>query len=87
MKKNFRTPFGEADIVAEKDGYICFVEVKTRSGDSFGLPAEAVTRDKQNRYRKIAGYYMAGVGEEVAVRFDVASILDGEIEYIENAFM
>ncbi len=87
LKRNYVTPFGEADIVAFKDGYTCFVEVKTRETDAFGLPAEAVTREKQRRYRKIAEFYCTVLREEVPVRFDVASVFEGEIEYFENAFI
>ena len=88
IKRNYKTPFGEADIVAlSKDGYTCFVEVKTRESDSFGLPSEAVTREKQRRYRMIAKSYCNMLREEVPVRFDVASIYQGDIEYFENAFI
>lgn len=88
LKKNYKTPFGEADIVAlSKDGYTCFVEVKARESDAFGVPSEAVTRAKQRRYRMIAKSYVAMVGEEVPIRFDVASIYQGEIEYFESAFI
>ena len=88
LKKNYKTPFGEADIVAlSKDGYTCFVEVKSRESDSFGLPSEAVTRAKQQRYRMIAKSYCNMLREEGPIRFDVASIYRGEIEYIENAFI
>ena len=88
LKKNYRTPFGEADIVAlSEEGYTCFVEVKTRESDAFGMPSEAVTREKQRRYRMIAKSYCAMLREEVAIRFDVASVYQGEIEYFENAFI
>ena len=88
LRRNYTTPFGEADIVAQsRDGYICFVEVKTRETDAFGLPAEAVTREKQRRYRMIAGFYCRTEGRELAVRFDVASVLGGDLEYYENAFI
>ena len=87
IERNYRTPFGEADIVAEKDGYTVFVEVKARESDSFGLPSEAVTRAKQQRYRRIAQYYCMMRGEEVAIRFDVIAIYDGGLEYFENAFI
>ena len=85
--RNYKTPFGEADIVAEKDGFTCFVEVKARETDAFGAPAEGVTRAKQQRYLKIARYYCATIREEVPIRFDVASVYQGEIEYFENAFL
>ena len=88
LKRNYKTPFGEADIVAlSKDGYTCFVEVKARESDAYGHPAEAVTREKQRRYRQIAKFYCATLREEVSVRFDVASVLSGELDYIENAFI
>ena len=88
LKTNYKTPFGEADIVAlSKDGYTCFVEVKSRESDIFGVPAEAVTRAKQQRYRMIARSYCNMLREEVPIRFDVASVFKGEIEYFENAFI
>ena len=87
VERNFSTPFGEADIIAEKGGILCFVEVKTRSGDGFGKPFEAVDARKQERYRKIAAFYLAGVyKEERECRFDVSSVENGKIEYIEDAF-
>ncbi len=88
LERNFKTPFGEADIVAySKDGYTCFVEVKTRESDAFGLPAEAVNRAKQERYRKIAAFYCLREKREIPVRFDVVSIYEGGLEYFENAFI
>ena len=88
LERNYVTPFGEADIVAKsRDGYTCFVEVKARSSDAYGLPSEAVDYRKQNRYRQIALYYVATVGKEIPVRFDVASVLGDEIDYFEHAFI
>ncbi|MBQ8685010.1 MAG: YraN family protein [Clostridia bacterium] len=87
LKRNFRTPFGEADIIAAQGEEILFVEVKTRTSDTFGTPREAVGKDKQRRYYKIAQFYGALVKEEPNARFDVAEV-DGEgnIQYVENAF-
>lgn len=87
LKRNYKTPFGEADIIAFRRGVYAFVEVKARETDAFGLPSEAVTREKQRRYRAIAQYFCMALGEEVPVRFDVASYYGGEIEYFENAFV
>ena len=87
LKRNFRTPFGEADLVVEDCGEIAFVEVKTRSSDSYGLPREAVGKEKQRRYLKIAQTYWVKTGEEPNARFDVAEVYaDGKIEYFKNAF-
>ncbi len=88
LKRNFRTPFGEADIVAKSpDGYTCLVEVKARETDAFGLPTEAVTRQKQQRYRMMAKFWCELQNREVPIRFDVSSVFDGKIEYFENAFI
>ena len=87
VKRNYRTPFGEADIVALDGEDVVFVEVKTRSSDAYGTPAEAVTKTKRDRYQKIAKCYWLKTGEEPNARFDVAEVFsDGKIEYIENAF-
>jgi putative endonuclease len=87
LKTNYRTPFGEADIIAQDGEEVAFVEVKTRTSDSYGQPSEAVGKDKQQRYRRIAECYWLQTGEEPNARFDVAEVYgNGEIEYIKYAF-
>ena len=66
---------------------LVFVEVKTRRTDRFGIPAEAVTPAKQRRLRTLAGRYLAATRPRAgALRFDVVSILAGELEVIQAAF-
>ena len=87
LKKNFRTPFGEADLIAQDGDEVVFVEVKTRSSESYGLPREAVGKTKQKRYLQIAKFYWLQTGEEPNARFDVAEVYaDGNIEYFKNAY-
>ena len=87
LKRNFRTPFGEADLIVKDGDEIAFVEVKTRASDTYGAPREAVGKDKQRRYRKIAETYWLKTGEEPNARFDVAEVYQGgKIEYFKNAF-
>lgn len=88
LETNYRTAFGEADIIAQKGEYLVFIEVKTRSSELFGSPAEAVDYKKQQRYIKMAEYYIACHEKYSAcyVRFDVAEVLSGEVNYIENAY-
>lgn len=43
---NVRTEYGEIDLIAQREGVIVFVEVKTRTGDGFGYPEEAITPQK-----------------------------------------
>jgi len=87
LERNFRTPFGEADLIVADGEEIVFVEVKTRSGESYGAPREAVGKDKQRRYYKIAQFYGLKLGKEPNARFDVAEVFaDGTMEYYKNAF-
>lgn len=58
LTKNFRTKFGEIDIVCRDGNTLVFVEVKTRSGTKFGAPEESVTRDKQEKLRLAAEYFL-----------------------------
>lgn len=58
ISQNYRTRFGEIDIIAQKENRLFFVEVKTRTTDEFGPPQEAVTRYKLNRLRRTAEIYL-----------------------------
>ncbi len=87
VHRNLKTPFGEADLIAEDKDEVVFIEVKTRSSEKFGSGAEAVGKTKQERYYKIAQYYGLQKGEEVNARFDVAEVSATlQIEYYKNAF-
>lgn len=87
LKRNFRTPFGEADLIMQDGDEIVFVEVKTRLSEQFGAPKEAVGREKQKRYYQIALCYGKEEGSEPNARFDVAEVYEGNrIEYYKNAF-
>ena len=87
LKRNYTTPLGEADLIVEDGDEIAFVEVKTRESVSYGTPAEAVDKNKQQRYRLIAKFYWMKTKEEPNARFDVAEVYgDGRIEYIKYAF-
>jgi putative endonuclease len=57
IDRNFRSRFGEIDIVAEDNGCLVFVEVKARWSQRFGSPEEAVTPQKLYKIRRTAEYY------------------------------
>lgn len=57
IARNLRTPYGEIDILAEKDGQIIFVEVKTRTSSSLGPPEISITPRKQEHMLAAAEYY------------------------------
>jgi len=82
---------GELDIVAERAGILAFVEVKTRRGDAFGTPGEAVTWRKQQRIRALARAYLARVHPRAAaIRFDVIEVralpFGHRVTHLEGAF-
>ncbi len=56
--QNYYTRFGEIDIIAQKGGRWFFIEVKTRTNDTFGEPQEAVTRYKLNRLGRAVEIYL-----------------------------
>ena len=90
--RNYRTRLGEIDIIAEEQGTLVFVEVKTRRGHQCGHPFEAVTPAKCRQISKVALEYLAETGREgQAARFDVVAVsFAGEaaplIELVKNAF-
>ena len=87
LDKNYRTPFGEFDLIFKKAATTVFVEVKCRSSLSFGRPEEAITFKKRNSLRKGMEYYRLGYEYvEQDYRCDVASIIlsgDGEVAHFE----
>jgi putative endonuclease len=58
LERNFRTPYGEIDLVARKQNTVVFVEVKTRSSDSYGLPEESITPGKATHLLDAARFYI-----------------------------
>ncbi len=75
VDRNWRGPSGELDIVALHGDELVVVEVKTRSGDAFGHPAEAVTARKLARLRRLAAQWLATHDLHPAgVRIDVIAV-------------
>jgi putative endonuclease len=88
LERNYRTFFGEADIIAEEKGDLVFIEVKNRLSSSFGSPLASVDSRKQARLAKIALSYikMKNLGRR-NIRFDVFALKGDEHELIRNAFV
>ncbi len=87
--KNFRTRFGEIDIIAEDNKTICFVEVKSRSYTSYGLPEESVDSRKQEKIVKTAlAYITTNDITSTDMRFDIVSVdlKKRQCTLIRNAF-
>ena len=77
LERNVRTPFGEIDLLARQGSVLCFIEVKTRSSDAFGHPAEAVTPAKQSHLRKAAALILQRMKWDGDCRFDVVAVTKG----------
>ena len=74
LEANFRSRFGEIDLIARKGGYVAFVEVKLRRSDRYGRAAEQVDGRKQQRLMLAARSYLALHPQECPMRFDVVEV-------------
>ncbi len=91
IERNYRFGHGELDIIAEKDGMLIFIEVKTKKFGDFGEPINWIKRGKQLQMGRIArGYlYERNIADQDC-RFDVITVTweHGlwKIDHLENAF-
>lgn len=92
IDRNWRCATGEIDIVALEGETLVFCEVKTRRGDDFGAPAEAVGPAKVRRLRALAAAWLASHREARGpIRFDVVSVRAqpsgaASVEHLRGAF-
>lgn len=92
LEHRFRVGRFEVDLIAERDGIFVFVEVKTRTGDGHGAPAEAVTWSKRREMGRVARAWEDRSGGAVGFRFDVIEVRIGtdgsvaSVQHIEDAF-
>lgn len=92
LEKNYRTRFGEIDVIASKESTLVFLEVKTRRNHHFGLPEEAIDWRKRGKIIRVAEAYLQSKRfDNREARFDILSITwDGatepEFSLLENAF-
>ena len=91
---NYRTRFGEIDLIAANRHFLVFVEVKLRKSDKFANAFEYVDLHKQERLRTTAGIYLSQHPTDLQPRFDVIEIyapqgtqtLKPQIHHMEDAF-
>ena len=87
LRRNYRCPRGEIDLVMDDRGTRVFVEVRFRRSVRFGSPAESVDAHKRARLVAAARHYLLAEHEEPACRFDVVSVMPGDsIEWLRDAF-
>ncbi len=94
LTHNFSCKSGEIDLVmADADGTVVFVEVKTRADESYEQAESAVTTAKRNKLNRTARYFLTTYNiENRPCRFDIVTIVVGQtgpvqIRHYENAFV
>ena len=91
---NWKCRFGELDLIAADNTYLCFVEVKLRKSAAYGSAGDFVDRRKQSRLRAAAELYLAKHPTDLQPRFDVIEIYAPqgtdtsrpELIHLENVF-
>ena len=91
---NYKSRFGEIDIIAHDRKYLVFAEVKLRKSDHFAAAAEFVDSKKQNRLKLTAQLYLVENPTKLQPRFDVIEIYAPQgietekpvINHMEDAF-
>ena len=92
LYRNFRAPHGgEVDLVCRDGDTLVFVEVKTRTNEAFGTPAEAVTASKQRLIARGALAWLRMLHHpDIYYRFDIVEVRmagrNAEVNLIRNAF-
>ncbi|MCS7251916.1 MAG: YraN family protein [Thermoflexus sp.] len=89
--RNWRSPFGEIDLIVEGEGWLRFIEVRAKRTDRFGAPEESLTPRKRQRLLQTAlAYLEQWDGPEPCWRVDLASVsLDAQgrpvsVTFLEN---
>ena len=87
VARNYRSRYGEIDLIAREGVTVVFVEVRSRASETYGGAAASITAAKREKLLKTAHHYLAGVSPLPPCRFD-AVLVNGEpprIEWIRNA--
>lgn len=86
--RNYRCRFGEIDLVARDGDALVFVEVRSRTSETYGGAAESITAAKRSRLIKAAHHYLARETANPAARFDAVLIgaTPQKLVWIRDAF-
>lgn len=89
VEKNYRYKRAEIDIIAQKDRLLVFIEVKTRTTDTYGFPEAAVNSKKEKLLVDAAEEFILAHNWEEDIRFDIISVTlttPPAILHFEDAF-
>ena len=77
VKRNFRAPFGEIDLIAYQKKVLVFIEVRTKTSSNFGAPEESISLNKKKKISRLASFYLKAKRlneNEIDCRFDVVCL-------------
>ena len=90
LEQNYRTRYSELDLIAYKDKWLVFVEVRTKIGEQFGSPEETINRKKIQRLQRASAAYAAINRHKGLYRIDAICIVlkqdqtVGRLEHYRN---
>ncbi len=86
VARNYRTRFGEIDLIARDGQTLVFVEVRLRSNPRFGGAAASIDSHKRARIISAAHQFLSRIGRNPPCRFDVVTVEGGSPTWIRGAF-
>lgn len=86
VAQNYRSRFGEIDLIMRDGATLVFVEVRLRRNGDFGGAAASIDAHKQRRIVRTAQQYLAGLAHVPPCRFDAVLMGDSGVEWLRNAF-
>ena len=93
LQRNYRSRFGEIDLIMQEKNTIIFIEVRSRKNSAFLHPVETVNCTKRNKIRKTSQVFMqqTSAGNRFNWRFDVITLIGNrangmKIEWFKAAF-
>lgn len=93
ISRNYRCPKGEIDLIAEDEGCLVFVEVRSRSSGKQGWAEESITEHKRRKLYAVASYYLSSRGykEYPPIRFDIVALHrkanEPEVKWLKGVFI
>lgn len=89
--RNYRSPYGEIDVIAQDKDCLVFVEVRKRKAKALVSAAQSITPAKQQKIRLTAQYYLQqrqSTGQSaLPCRFDAVCIDGNNLQWIRGAFV
>ncbi|MGA7749625.1 MAG: YraN family protein [Gallionella sp.] len=89
VERNYRSRFGEIDLIMQDGAILVFVEVRMRRNVNYGGAAASIDARKQQRIIRSAHQYLSGLAHTPPCRFDAILMEDAKgenLQWLKNAF-